>query len=100
MRVLYFWKDGPPAGIILIQDDGPGVPAGQEEAIFEPFLTLPDGASEVKSGGSGLGLAIARQAVLANNGRISAKSNADGGLTVTIELPTATKTLQPNGVTA
>lgn len=100
VRVLYFWKDGPPAGIILIQDDGPGVPAGQEEAIFEPFLTLPDGASEVKSGGSGLGLAIARQAVLANNGRISAKSNADGGLTVTIELPTATKTLQPNGVTA
>jgi len=73
----------------MIQDDGPGIPAGQEEAIFEPFVTLPGGDSEAKAGGSGLGLAIARQAVLANDGRISAKSGADGGLTVTIELPAA-----------
>jgi two-component system, OmpR family, sensor histidine kinase CpxA len=89
VQVSYFSKDGPSAGIILIQDDGPGIPAGQEEAIFEPFVALPDGDSEAKAGGSGLGLAIARQAVLANDGRISAKSGADGGLTVTIELPAA-----------
>ena len=89
VQVSYFCKDGPSAGIILIQDDGPGIPAGQEEVIFEPFVTLPDGGSEAKAGGSGLGLAIARQAVLANDGRISAKSGTDGGLTVTIELPAA-----------
>jgi two-component system sensor histidine kinase CpxA len=100
VRVFYFWKDGPPAGIILIQDDGPGIPAGQEEAIFEPFVTLPDRDSEVKSGGSGLGLAIARQAVLANNGRISATSGADRGLTVTIELPAAIRIVEPNKATA
>jgi two-component system sensor histidine kinase CpxA len=88
VQVSYFCKDGP-AGIILIQDDGPGIPSGQEKTIFEPFVTLPDGDSEAKAGGSGLGLAIARQAVLANDGRISAKSGADGGLTVTIELPAA-----------
>jgi two-component system, OmpR family, sensor histidine kinase CpxA len=99
VRVSYFWKDGPPAGIILIQDDGPGIPAGQEEAIFEPFVTLPDGGSEAKAGGSGLGLAIARQAVLANKGRISAKSSADSGLTVTIELPAATKIVLPDRAT-
>lgn len=87
VQVSYFCKDGPPTGIILIRDDGPGIPVGQEEAIFEPFVTLPDGDSETKAGGSGLGLAIARQAVLANDGRISAKS--DCGLTVTIELPAA-----------
>ena len=34
VRISYFWKDGPPAGIILIQDDGPGIPAGQEETML------------------------------------------------------------------
>lgn len=100
VQVFYFWKDGLAAGVILIQDDGPGIPAGQEEAIFEPFVTLPDRHSEVKASGSGLGLAIARQAVLANNGRISAKGGADGGLTVMIELPTATKVVLPDRATS
>jgi two-component system sensor histidine kinase CpxA len=89
VQVSYFCKNGPPAGVILIQDDGPGIPAGQEEAIFEPFITLPNRDSEAVAGGSGLGLAIARQAVLANGGRISARNGAYGGLTVTIELPAA-----------
>ena len=89
IQVSYFCKHEPSRGIILIQDDGPGISAGQEEAIFEPFVTLPNGDSEAKAAGSGLGLAIARQAVLANDGRISAKSGADGGLTVTIDLPAA-----------
>ena len=89
IQVSYFCKHEPSRGIILIQDDGPGISAGQEEAIFEPFVTLPNGDSEAKAAGSGLGLAIARQAVLANDGRISAKSGADGGLAVTIDLPVA-----------
>ena len=90
VQISCFRGDGSSSGIILIQDDGPGILAGQEEAIFEPFVTLPSRNSEAKAAGSGLGLAIARQAVLANDGRISAKNGTRGGLTVTIELPAIT----------
>jgi len=74
-------------GIILIEDDGPGVPGGREEEIFAPFFTLPEDASNDVPRGSGLGLAIAQQAVLANGGRIFAKRSDAGGLMVVIELP-------------
>jgi two-component system sensor histidine kinase CpxA len=74
-------------GVITIQDDGPGVPPGQEEIIFEPFVTLPNGATGSNEG-SGLGLAIARQAVFVNGGKVFAQSTEGKGLTVTIELPT------------
>jgi two-component system sensor histidine kinase CpxA len=100
VQVSYFCKNGPPAGVIVIQDDGPGIPAGQEEAIFDPFVTLPPRNSEAGAGGSGLGLAIARQAVLANGGRISARNSAYGGLTVTIELPAAMGIVSLNRATA
>ncbi len=54
--------------------------------IFEPFVTLPNGATGANEG-SGLGLAIARQAVIVNGGRIFARGSEGGGLSVTIELP-------------
>lgn len=50
---------------IEIADDGPGVPLGMEEAIFERFVSL-DG-----SGGSGLGLPIAQAAAQAHGGDLS-----------------------------
>jgi two-component system sensor histidine kinase CpxA len=74
-------------GLIVIEDDGPGVPAGHEKEIFAPFFTLPEEASNDVPRGSGLGLAIAQQAVLANCGRIFAKRSDAGGLMVVIELP-------------
>jgi two-component system, OmpR family, sensor histidine kinase CpxA len=75
-------------GVISIRDDGPGIGPEQEEVIFEPFVSLQDRVAD-QCNGSGLGLAIARQAVLANGGRISASNTDAGGLTVTIKLPLA-----------
>lgn len=75
-------------GIITVQDDGPGVARDQEDMIFEPFVTLPNGATGANEG-SGLGLAIARQAVIINGGKIFARGSEGGGLTVIIELPTS-----------
>jgi two-component system sensor histidine kinase CpxA len=74
-------------GVIVIEDDGPGVPDGREEEIFAPFFTLPEEFSNDVPRGSGLGLAIAQQAVLANGGRIFAKRSDTGGLMVVIEVP-------------
>jgi len=56
-----------------VRDSGPGVPAGDEERIFAPFVR---GSA---SGGLGLGLAICRRAVSAHGGSIEAVPG-DGGL--------------------
>jgi two-component system sensor histidine kinase CpxA len=87
VEVSYFRNNGPSSGVIVVQDDGPGVPTGQEELIFEPFVTLP-GKQDEAAAGSGLGLAIARTAVSANGGKIYAQSASGTGLAVTIEIPT------------
>jgi hypothetical protein len=87
LEVSYFRNNGSGTGVIVVQDDGPGIPAGQEESICEPFVTLPGKQDEVAAG-SGLGLAIARRAVSANGGKIYAQSASRAGLAVTIEIPT------------
>jgi two-component system sensor histidine kinase CpxA len=86
VQVSFFRDQGGTVGLIRVDDDGDGVPAGKEESIFEAFITLDGGSSE-RAAGSGLGLAIARQAVLAHRGRIYAENSPGGGLSVTIELP-------------
>ncbi len=80
-------------GTISIHDDGPGIAVGNEELIFEPFVTLSNNVTGFNEG-SGLGLAIARQAVLANGGKISARGSRGEGLTVTIELPAASRAVE------
>lgn len=46
-----------------VVDNGPGVPPGQEEALFEPFVSS-------KTGGMGIGLAICRTIVEAHGGKM------------------------------
>jgi len=46
--------------LVRIIDRGPGIPAGQREAVFRPFHRLENSRSR-DTGGSGLGLAIVRQ---------------------------------------
>jgi two-component system, OmpR family, sensor histidine kinase CpxA len=84
-------------GVIVIEDDGPGVPEGREEEIFAPFFTLPGEATNDIPRGSGLGLAIAQQAVLANGGRIFAKRSDTGGLMVVIEVPISSEPITATG---
>lgn len=70
---------------IMFADNGPGLPAGDEERIFEKFYrAVPAGDG---GRGSGLGLAICRAIVLAHGGRISAANRPGGGAMFTIQLP-------------
>lgn len=57
------------AGAVVadVADEGPGVPAGERERIFEPFHRLDPSRSR-ESGGAGLGLAIARRIALRHGG--------------------------------
>ncbi|HWI09939.1 MAG TPA: DUF4118 domain-containing protein, partial [Burkholderiaceae bacterium] len=56
---------------VSVSDDGPGIPAGREEALFEKFAR---GERESATAGVGLGLAICRAIVQAHGGRIWAES--------------------------
>lgn len=68
-----------------IRDHGTGVPEGELELIFDPFLQSSNTTS--KSGGTGLGLPICKKIIEAHGGTIYAKNNDDGGTTFTFEIP-------------
>jgi two-component system sensor histidine kinase CpxA len=71
---------------ITVRDRGPGIPESMLKKVFEPFARL-DEARNRATGGYGLGLAIADRAVRIHGGRIEASNQADGGVSMRIELP-------------
>ncbi|QDQ28893.1 DUF4118 domain-containing protein [Chitinimonas arctica] len=72
---------------VSVDDDGPGLPGGREERLFDKFER---GESESASPGVGLGLAICRAIVEAHGGRILAENRAEGGARFTFTLPLGT----------
>lgn len=73
-------------------DNGPGLPPGAEEALFEKFVR---GNPESALPGVGLGLSICRAIVEAHKGSIEATSSADGGAGFTLLFPLGTPPLAP-----
>jgi two-component system sensor histidine kinase KdpD len=69
---------------LTVADDGPGLPAGREEALFEKFTRAK---SESSIPGVGLGLAICRAILEAHGGRIWAERAALGGAAFVLTLP-------------
>jgi two-component system sensor histidine kinase CpxA len=72
--------------VIQVTDQGPGLPAGEIERIFQPFYRVSESRDRA-SGGVGLGLAIARRAIEVHGGEIEARNLAQGGFQVEIRLP-------------
>lgn len=70
---------------ISVADEGPGVPPGEEERIFEPFHRDPGTPSDVR--GTGLGLSIARGLAVAQRGTLSYAPREGGGSVFTLQLP-------------
>jgi signal transduction histidine kinase len=74
---------------LIVEDDGPGVPAQDRERVFGRF-TRTDDSRSVQSGGSGLGLAICRRIVELMGGSVSVDASVDlGGALFSVELPGA-----------
>jgi len=77
---------------VSVCDDGPGLPAGREEMLFEKFTR---GERESAKPGVGLGLAICRAIVEAHGGRIEAVASPLGGAGFEFTLPLGTPPLPP-----
>jgi signal transduction histidine kinase len=71
---------------IEVSDEGPGIPAGEEERIFERFYRA-DASRSRSEGGSGLGLAIARWIVDMHGGSIQAAAAEPNGCRMIVTLP-------------
>ena len=65
---------------VSVADRGRGIPAGETERVFEPFVTT-------KARGMGLGLAVCRTIVSAHGGRLWAANNPERGATFHFTLP-------------
>jgi two-component system sensor histidine kinase KdpD len=72
---------------VSVADDGPGLPPGQEENVFEKFAR---GERESAKPGVGLGLAICRAIVGAHGGTIHAARRPGGGAVFVFTLPLGT----------
>ncbi len=76
--------------MIIIDDDGPGIPKSERNNVFKPFYRVDNSRNldkKIASGGSGLGLAIAMDGVAYHGGRIKLSDSPLGGLRVLIYIP-------------
>jgi two-component system sensor histidine kinase KdpD len=71
---------------VRVADDGPGLPPGDEERVFEKFVRGRPGPADGRRG-VGLGLAIVRAVVEAHGGHIVARNRSTGGAEFLITLP-------------
>lgn len=71
---------------IVVEDNGPGIPAGDLDRIFDHFYRA-DPARSRAAGGSGIGLALVRSFVEAHGGSVQAENRPEGGARFVVSLP-------------
>ena len=69
--------------VLIAQDDGPGIPVDQAEAVFRRFHRLDSART---TGGSGLGLSLVRAIARLHGGEARIVPEADGGAAVEVRL--------------
>ena len=82
-----------PVGVLLVSDDGIGIPEKDQARIFERFYRV-DSARRRETGGTGLGLSIVRNAVSNHHGSVTVESVEGRGSTFTVQLPLSPTQLQ------
>ena len=72
--------------VIVIEDEGPGIPEGQIAEMLEPFRRGETSRNR-STGGAGLGLTLARAIAEQHGGELRLANRAEGGLRAEIRLP-------------
>ena len=82
---IHAWQDQESI-VVSIADTGPGIAAGDQKRLFEPFQQL-DNSIRRRHGGSGLGLSISRRFVEMHGGKMWLESEVGVGTTIYFSLP-------------
>lgn len=69
-----------PQAWLVVEDDGPGIPAAERDRVFEPYFTT-------RPEGTGLGLAIVRKVCLDHDGDVGLEARPGGGARFVLTLP-------------
>ena len=72
--------------LVTVDDDGPGIPEEEAEAVFRPFYRLEQSRNP-ETGGTGLGLTIARDIARHHGGDLALDRAPQGGLRCQLRLP-------------
>lgn len=79
-HVIVTTRDDPHSTVVVVDDDGPGIPPEDRPRIFELFFTR-------KRGGTGLGLPLARRAIHDHGGELEVLDRPGGGARFVVHLP-------------
>ena len=71
---------------VIVDDDGPGIPFEEQDAVFKPFYRLDNARNDTT--GTGLGLPIARDIARSHGGDITLATSPLGGLRAVLTIPT------------
>jgi len=85
-NILISLKKSANSIIIIIDDDGPGIPKNERGNVFKPFYKIDKSRSDSKSS-VGLGLSIASDIIRSHGGNISLETSPANGLRTKIFLP-------------
>jgi len=85
-NILISLKKSANSIIIIIDDDGPGIPKNERENVFKPFYKIDKSRSDSKSS-VGLGLSITSDIIRSHGGNISLETSPANGLRTKIFLP-------------
>ena len=72
--------------VLTVQDTGIGIPAGEQDRVFERFYRV-DKSHSKEVGGTGLGLSIVKHAARVHNAQLDLRSTPGEGTTVTVRFP-------------
>jgi signal transduction histidine kinase len=76
----------PAAYEILVEDEGPGIPDGDQGRVFEPFVRL-ESSRNTETGGTGLGLTLVKAIAQGHGGGVTLENRPEGGLRARLSLP-------------